>query len=207
MSTLHLSTIETETYEILKQIFQLGIFKNKFALAGGTSLALQIGHRHSIDLDIFTNEKLNIPELEAFFFKQKKLKVNTVGKNSFMLFTFINDVKCDFVEQPYPLINPFLKIDDVNYFSVEDIAAMKLHTICGRGKRKDFFDVYALLQKYSWQNLLDFFKLKYGDGQYYALYRSIQYFVDAEKDNKINGFAPYNVKWEQVKKFILKTCV
>ncbi len=207
MLTLHLSTIEPETYSILKQIFELELIHNNFALAGGTSLALQIGHRDSIDLDIFTNQKINIQEIETLFFKQKKMDVKLVGKNSIMLFAFINKIKCDFVEEPYPLINPFIPCEGINYYSVEDIAAMKLHTICGRGKRKDFFDVYVLLQKYSWQNLLQFFEQKYGASQFYALYRSIQYFVDAENDSLINGFPPYNVKWETVKKFILKTCV
>ena len=71
-----------------------------------------------------------------------------------MLFSFINNIKCDFVHEAAALIQPFLQYDDINYFSIPDIAAMKMHTICGRGKRKDFFDIYCLLQLYTWQEML-----------------------------------------------------
>lgn len=60
-----------------------------------------------------------------------------------MLFCYLNKVKCDFVHEPFPLINPFLEERGVKFYSLEDIAAMKMHTICGRGKKKDFFDIYA----------------------------------------------------------------
>jgi hypothetical protein len=61
-----------------------------------------------------------------------------VNSNQKMLFAFINKIKCDFVQEPAKLIRPFVEYDGVKYFSIEDIAAMNMHTICGRGKKKDF---------------------------------------------------------------------
>ena len=123
-----------------------------------------------------------------------------------MLFGFINQVKCDFVNEPAVLINPFLLLDDVAYFSIADIAAMKLHAICGRGKKKDFFDIYAMSQLYSWEKLLEWFTAKYGLSQMYYLQRSILYFEDAESDPDPMSFDPFTKSWKEIKGFIIDTC-
>jgi len=93
--------------------------------------------------------------------------------------------------------------DGINYFSIKDIAAMKLHTICGRGKKKDFFDVFALLQLYNREKLIEWFTQKYDPDQLIFLWRSIFYFDDAENDPDIEGFAPFNKNWEEIKKYLV----
>jgi predicted nucleotidyltransferase component of viral defense system len=123
-----------------------------------------------------------------------------------MLFCYINNIKCDFVNEPAALINPFFYYDKVLYFSVEDIAAMKMHTICGRGKKKDFFDIYALLELYSWDDLIALFKKKYSEDQLYFLWRSIIYFEDANDDPDIAGLPPFNKEWEEIKHIIISKC-
>ncbi len=123
-----------------------------------------------------------------------------------MLFTNIRKVKCDFIVEPAKVIRPFIYLRDVSLYSVEDICAMKMHTICGRGKKKDFFDIYALLQIYSWEKMLGWFEEKYGDTQFYYLWRSIKYFVDAEHDPDIIGFPPFHVSWENIKEEIRLKC-
>lgn len=104
------------------------------------------------------------------------------------------------------MINPFLNIDRIHYFSVEDIAAMKMHTICSRGKKKDFFDIYALLQLFTWKDLLNFFKKKYSEDQLYFLWRSIMYFEDADQDPGVRGLKPFDKNWEEIKAIILDKC-
>ena len=123
-----------------------------------------------------------------------------------MLFCYINNIKCEFVNEPATLINPFLNIDKVHYFSVKDIAAMKLHTICGRGKKKVFFDIYALLQLFTWKDLLNFFKKKYSEDQLYFLWRIIMYFEDADQDRDVRGLKPFDKNREEIKAIILDTC-
>lgn len=199
---LHLSTVDPAMYGLLQKIFNTEIVKDNFALAGGTSLALQIGHRKSIDLDIFSKHQFDVKELEIILSTNSNYTFNYSGNNSRMLFGNINGIKCDFVHEPASVLEPFLVDNGVNYFSIADIAAMKLHTICGRGKKKDFFDIYALLQLYSREKLIEWFTQKYNWDQLIFLWRSVLYFEDAENDPDIDGFAPFTKTWEEIKKNI-----
>ncbi|HEY8660075.1 MAG TPA: nucleotidyl transferase AbiEii/AbiGii toxin family protein [Hanamia sp.] len=187
---LHLTTIDTTTYSLVQKVFKTEIIKNNFALAGGTSLALQIGHRKSIDLDLFCPPPFNVKELEIILATTTNFSFEYTGSNSRMLFANINNIKCDFVQESATLLAPFVVADGVNYFSVKDIAAMKLHTICGRGKKKDFFDVYALLQLYSRETLIEWFTQKYDEKQLFFFWRSILYFEDAENDQISKAIQP-----------------
>ncbi len=203
---LHLTTVDNNTYQLLRKIFTIEIIRDNFALAGGTSLALQIGHRQSIDLDFFSTAIFDVKELEIILTGSEKFRFKYIGNNSRMLFGLINNIKCDFINEPATLIEPFLIRDGVSYFSIPDIAAMKLHTVCGRGKKKDFFDIYALLQEYSWRKLLEWFVEKYGETQLFFLQRSILYFEDAESDPDIKSYPPFSKSWEEIKKYITATC-
>jgi predicted nucleotidyltransferase component of viral defense system len=202
---LHLTTLDATTYKLLQEIFRTEIIKNKFALAGGTSLALQIGHRKSIDLDLFSIEPFDVKELEIVLATNQNFSFEYKGSNSRMLFSSINNIKCDFVQEPSSLLDPFIVEDEIKYFSVKDIAAMKFHTICGRGKKKDFFDVYALLQLSNKDTLLNWFSEKYDATQLYFFWRSILYFDDAENDPDINGIPPFKKNWQEIKEFITAT--
>lgn len=203
---LHLTTVDADTYNLLQALFAIDIIKENFALAGGTSLALQTGHRKSIDLDFFCPRQFDVKELEVILSSQNNFTFSYTGNNSRMLFAFINDIKCDFVHEPAELLLPFEMIDSIAYYTLRDIAAMKLHTICGRGKKKDFFDVYVLLKLFGWDTLIEWFVKKYGENQLLFLWRSIIYFVDAENDPDIEGLVPYNQSWKQIKEFIIATC-
>jgi predicted nucleotidyltransferase component of viral defense system len=203
---LHRITVNEETYLLLKKLFTIPILKSKFALAGGTSLSLQIGHRQSIDLDLFSTEAFSIKELEIVLNTTTDLESKFRGENSKMYFAEINDVKCDFIHEPARLIQPFLYLDDIPFFSVPDIAAMKLHTICGRGKKKDFYDLFCLLQLYKWDQLVSFFEQKYSSEELTFLWRSMLYFEDAESDPDIISFSPFQYSWSHVKHFILANC-
>lgn len=202
----HLSTVKEETYRLLQSLFLIEKINKQFALAGGTALALQLGHRHSIDLDIFSPHDFNTREIEITLSSVPEFDFKLVNANKQMLFAYINQIKCDFVHEPAKQIRPFIEQDGVKYFSIEDIAAMKMHTICGRGKKKDFFDVYVLIEKYGWQTMLKWFEEKYDSSQLYFLWRSITYFEDAEEDVDIEGYDPYTKDWQEIKTFIFKNC-
>lgn len=202
----HLFTVKEETYQLLQSIFSIEVINKQFALAGGTSLALQIGHRQSIDLDIFSYDSFDVREIEIALSSVPEFDFKLTNARKQMLFAYINQIKCDFIQEPAKLIKPFIEKDGVKYFSVEDIAAMKMHTICGRGKKKDFFDVYALIEKHGWQTMLKWFEEKYDSSQLYFLWRSITYFEDAEEDVDIEGYAPYTKDWQEIKTFIFKNC-
>ena len=202
----HFSTVDPETYALLQTVFKVPFVKNQFALAGGTALALQTGHRKSIDLDLFSDKPFIPLDVENLLAGNTGWNYQPIGRGERMLFCLINQIKCDFVNEPFPLIQPFLEHDGVKLYSLKDIAAMKMRTICGRGKKKDFFDLYTLLHLFGWKEMLKWFELKYGASQLFFLWKSITYFVDADEDIDIRGFAPYTASWEEVKASIIKEC-
>jgi len=202
----HPSIINEATYATLKKVFEVDDVKKHFALAGGTSLALQLKHRHSIDLDIFSTVPFDTYVFERVLTNESGFIFKRVNSNKNMLFAYINSIKCDFIYEPSKLLQPFLVKDTISYFSIADITAMKMHTICGRRKKKDFFDVYVLLENFGWEQMLQWFVNKYDKSQLYFLYRSIHYFEDANEDPDITGIAPYTKNWDEIKEFLHISC-
>jgi predicted nucleotidyltransferase component of viral defense system len=137
---LHLNTIDITVYNILTKLTSFD-YLSHFALAGGTSLALQIGHRKSIDIDLFAFEDSDFREISVFL--ENSFDNIIIRKTSpVFIFCHINSVKCDFVKHSnHKLIKPCFVQEGIRLFSVEDIVAMKLHAICGRGSKKDFYDI------------------------------------------------------------------
>ena len=194
---LHLSTVDTSTLELLKKLMRFDDFSG-LRLVGGTALALQLDHRKSIDLDLFGDinfEDIDIAKLFAGFDSVVTLK----RSRNINIFS-INDVKVDFVNYSYPWLQQHMLIDGIRLAVTEDIAAMKLAAITGRGSKKDFIDIFFLLQKYSLREMLDFYNKKYFDGSEYLVIKSLTYFDDAEKDNGLEMIV--NISWENVKKLI-----
>lgn len=195
---LQLSTIDATTLELLKKLMGLDDFAN-MRLVGGTALALQIGHRKSIDLDFFGDidfDNVNTAEIFADFNNTFALK----RSKNINIFS-IDDVKVDFVNYSYPWLQKPLLLDGIRLAGIEDVAAMKLAAITGRGSRKDFIDLYFLLQKYNLKEMLGFYKKKYFDGSEYLALKSLTYFADAENDMDVEMIK--DVPWVKVKKLIL----
>jgi len=171
---------------------------SQFNLAGGTSLALQIGHRESVDLDFFGSHQ--IPH-ENILNEIATIDEPTVFTNSrSILIVKMKDVKVDFVNYKYALLEPYIEVDGIRLVSMIDIGAMKLNAITGRGKQRDFYDLYFLLQRFDFQTLLDAFSKKYPDGSTWLVAKSITYFEDAEGDEMPEVF--HETPWEQVKQKI-----
>jgi Nucleotidyl transferase AbiEii toxin, Type IV TA system len=176
---LHTSTVYPATLGLLKQLMAMPEL-NGFNLAGGTSLSLQIGHRISVDLDFFGNcpfEAAEILDLVAICGQVEPLKIS---RN--ILILDINGVKVDVVNYRYPLLKPVINIDGIRLLSTADIGAMKLAAIAGRGRKRDFVDLYFILQEYTLTELIQFYNQKYTDGSEMMVARSLTYFGDAEDD-------------------------
>jgi len=170
-------------------------------LVGGTSLALQLGHRKSIDLDLCGEIIFEHIDRTKAFNKFEKVVILKKSKNINIL--SIDDVKIDFVNYSYPWLQKQLLIDEIRLAGIEDIAAMKLAAITGRGSRKDFIDIYFLLQKYNIREMLGFYREKYFDGSEYLVLKSLTYFDDAEEDLDVEMLK--DVPWATIKKYILNT--
>ena len=169
-------------------------------LVGGTALALQLGHRKSIDIDLFGS--LNFEELNPIVVFDKFMSVVSLKRSKNINILAIDGVKVDFVNYAYPWLQPIRSIDNIRLAAIEDIAAMKLAAIAGRGSKKDFIDIYFLLQAYTLEELLKFYSLKYSDGSTMLVLKSLTYFDDAEKDPEIEVFKNFN--WHDARHFIIK---
>ncbi len=195
---LHYQTIDTPTLELLKQLLSIDVFQ-QMRLAGGTSLALQYGHRKSIDIDLFG---ILPPDSIAINSALRSLgEVKNLQNHQNIKSYIINGIKVDIVNYPYPWIRPLIIEDDLRLASDKDIAAMKLAAITGRGSKKDFVDVYFLLKHYSFTELLNFYKEKYNDGSVFMVLKSLTYFDDAEEDAGPLQLIP--VTWDEIKKAIV----
>jgi len=198
---LQLQTVKPNTLELLRSLMQKE-YLNSFVLVGGTALALQMGNRESIDLDLFSTDDFSSNEILSSLLNDYQIIVNNQLTQT--LISTINQVKVDFIKFHYPFIRPFVIIENVRMASIEDIAAMKLDAITGRGSKKDFYDLFFLLQHYSIDELFSFYSEKYPHQTTFHLIRSLSYFEDAEIQPNPIVFDK-TITWEIVKQKIIST--
>lgn len=196
---LQTQTVTPKLVELLDKIMTSDVFSD-FVLVGGTSLALQIGHRNSIHLDFFGNVEIDEELFEKTISSFGKMIV--MKKSKSILITQINGVKTDFVKYRYPLIADVTTVNGVRLASKQDIAAMKLNAIAGRGSKKDFIDLYFLLQEFSLSEMLEFYLQKYHDGSRFMVVKSLTYFEDADGDEQPQMFKDFD--WQECKRYILE---
>lgn len=158
---LRTNTVETGTLDLIKKLMSDDKF-NAFNLVGGTALALKIGHRISVDIDLFSTYAFNASDLSdhlAVNYNAEDVKTLTNG-----VFCFVNNIKVDLIAHQYPLVEKPEFIEGVRIASLLDIGAMKLNAIFHSGKRlKDFVDMYSLLEKYTLNQMLDACQRKYSE--------------------------------------------
>ena len=196
---LSLRTIVPDTLELLKRLTQEPFLKD-CRLVGGTALALQYGHRSSIDLDFFGSFEVDGEEMFEILKHYGNVEKHKLSTN-IRIFD-INGIKVDIVNYSiYPWLEDSVEEDGLRLASPKDIAAMKINAIEGRGSKKDFIDIYFLLQHFSLEKILDFYAKKYPNFSIYRALMSLTYFVDAEKFEMPMMFVDFD--WEQCKSFIL----
>ena len=175
----------------------LEVFKD-MRLVGGTSLALHIGHRHSVDIDLFGKLEAEILEINEMLGKIGKL--NIIKKSQNINIYSIDNIKVDIVNYYYPWLEDKVETEGLKLAGLKDIAAMKLAAITGRGTKKDFIDLFFLLRKFSLNEIIGYYKLKYNDGSESIVLKSLSYFIDAEEDDEPIMFK--KISWEKVKEKI-----
>jgi len=176
-------------------------FLDDFYLAGGTCLALRIGHRRSVDFDFFTPHDFNTGSITdrlvqlGDYYRENEEK-NTINGS-------LNGVRISFFGYKYRIIDEFTEHNNIRLAGLKDIAAMKLEAIAGRGSKKDFVDMFFLLQKFSVKEIFEFHAQKYGMGlsNQYHHSKSLVYFADAEEEAMPVMIEP--LSWEEVKKSIV----
>lgn len=196
---LQQNAVYPNTFELLVQLMKLPALA-QFHLVGGTALALQLGHRISVDLDLFSQNAFDTHELLGVLNTLGKTQV--IGNSNSALNLFLNDVKIDIIHYPYPFIEPVFESQSIRFASLADIGAMKLWAIGNRSSKKDFFDLYELLHHFSLAQLFDFFRQKYPQIQVFHIVRSLTYFEDAE--NEPDLILLNTISWETVKQKMIQ---
>jgi hypothetical protein len=174
-----------------------------FYLAGGTALALHLGHRESVDFDFFRAESFDPTDLLQQLPAPPPVKVLQEARNT--LTVEFHGIKTSFFGYPPELIRPLdTSSMACRLASLPDIAAMKLAAVAGRGARKDFVDVYFICRDcFPLSEIFVYLQTKFAAQEYdlYHILRSLSYFEDAELEPPPKMLRPAN--WEQIKKFFL----
>ena len=198
---LYLQTILPNTLELLKRLSAQPEMQG-LRLVGGTSLALQYGHRQSIDLDFFGNLSASQDEMLSMIEKIGSFRLR--NRTSKILQVIIDNIMVDIVDySQYSWIDTPLNTDGLTLASPKDIAAMKINAIEGRGSRKDFIDIYLLLQHYTLDEILTFYSQKYPNHSIFRALLSLTYFDDTEAESMPKMLIP--TAWEEMKRHIIET--
>ncbi len=197
---LHTETVDSSTLELLIKVQQKDYLKG-FYLVGGTALALQMGHRKSVDIDLFSTEGFDagqmLENLSADFSFQLFFSANNTLKGS------IDQIQVDILAHRYPLIGQPIKLEKISMLSFEDIIAMKLNAISVSGQRvKDFIDIYYLLDHYSVEQMIGFYKKKYSQYNEVNVLKSLCWFEDVDLSDWPLLLITPNLRWGAVKKKI-----
>lgn len=179
--------------------------KRQFYLAGGTALALQLGHRTSVDLDFYTKKQFQSRQLGEII--QKHLpEVEILQSSSGTLQCKLQSTEFSFFFYEYPLIRKPITYEDMLLASIPDIAAMKAIALVQRGKRRDFIDAYFLLKTITVSQLLSFVSKKYPNYSDMLVLKAITFFDDADSEQEERGIKVLEEEfsWNKVKKEIFK---
>ena len=193
-------TISPQALELLIRLQQKEYLQG-FCLAGGTALALQIGHRTSLDIDLFSNFSFDtayiLENLSADFGFTLFFSATNTLKGS------INGVKVDILAHRYPYVSKPVILDNIIMLSTEDIIAMKLNAISISGQRvKDFIDIYYLLKSYSVFDMIRFYKKKYASFNEVNVLKSLVWFEDIDLSDWPVLLQNPKLKWSEIMKKI-----
>jgi len=195
---MYKEVINQKTERLLIDLIKSDIIKD-FYLAGGTALAFQFGHRKSIDLDWFNKNSFNTQELRKELSKIAKPIIKAEEKDTLDLVLF--DVKLTFLGYPYDLLFPLIDYQGVKLADYRDIACMKLDAVSSRGSKKDFIDLYFILQNISLEELFELFEKKYQKIEFNKMHilKSLNYFIDTDKEPM--PVMLKEIKWKDIKKY------
>jgi predicted nucleotidyltransferase component of viral defense system len=196
---LQICTIAPNTLELLKKLQSIPELADT-RLVGGTALAFHLGHRLSIDLDLFGNFD---PEIITETLRSETFDDFTVSVDGKTIKHYIiNQVKVDIVKYDrYQWLEDVIIDEQIRIAGLKDIAAMKIAAITNRGSKKDFIDVFFLLKTFSMKEIIEFYQMKYIDANVFSAILSLSYFDDAAKTDMPQMLIP--TSWEDVKQCII----
>jgi predicted nucleotidyltransferase component of viral defense system len=196
------SVLDRKRRGIIKRLHFLSVYG--FYLAGGTGLALQLGHRTSLDFNFYTQKQFDTHRMYREFEENfNKIEMTYIDEETLRM--KIDSVEVALFVYNYPLIRPVVSFEGIDIASLEDISAMKVVAISQRGLKRDFIDIYFLMQKFGLKRILEFAKEKYRSFNPYVAIQGLLYFDDAERDPPSDRYRMLRkVDWKEIKRFIIK---
>ena len=198
------TAVEPATLELLKSL-QGRDYLRGFNLVGGTALAFYIGHRKSVDIDLFSNFTFDASQLIEFIQQDYPLQLYNTASGTIK--GSIENVNVDIIAHRYPYLNEPSIIDGIRILSVPDLIAMKLNAISVSGQRvKDFVDIYFILEEnmFKISDMLKFYQLKYNQQGDMHILKSLIYFEDVDLSGWPVLLKKPLLKWADVKKKLEK---
>ena len=194
---LHYETVLGGTLDLLKELQIIPELANT-RLVGGTALALQLGHRISVDLDLFGHFDDRISFYNIIAAHGHSVDGDLEGAVQTLM---VDGVKVDIVNYPYPWISPAVEENGVRLAGMDDIIAMKLSAAANRGRKKDFVDIARLLNDFSLADMFSRYCKKFSVSEIGNALRGLTYFNEADNDPDPNMLIDF--KWSDAKKQIL----
>ena len=200
---LQTSTVASSTLELLKKL-QAEPLLSSVRLVGGTALSLQIGHRESEDLDLFSVEPLDDNLVQSMLIDKYGFVPSVIAQNT--LIGFLQGIKIDVIYHPFSWLDGSVEENGMRIASIADVAAMKMHAIINSGKRpKDFVDIAFLSMHYSYNEIKQLLLRRYPAYDPIMVDKAIIYFGDIDE-----GLIPsikmlgYQFDFERIKNRIVK---
>ncbi len=203
---MHFDILTTQQQKIFKQLSFTGNLD--LYLAVGTALALRLGHRTSVDFDFYTDKHFDKGKMIEIFQEHLHHKVGFKVLRDFdntFEIEFQTGLPLSCFHYNYPLLEKSADLYEVKIASLEDIAAMKLIAISQRGKRRDFVDMYYLIQKFGLNKILELTAKKYAHFDIYNGLRGLLYFTDADNDKDVLRIKVFDraISWPKIKKYLI----
>ena len=194
-------TVSKSTLELLKKLMNEPSL-NGFILVGGTALALQLGHRISIDIDLFSVSPFQSDILANDLRINHSFELDFIALNT--LKGEIQGIKVDCIAHQYPWLHKNTIIENIRMASISDIAAMKLNAIAGDGTRvKDFIDIAFLSSRMSLNQMLNSYAIKYNSNPIMPL-KAILYYNDLNFNEPVNMANSKRFIWKDIEKRLYK---
>ncbi len=198
------NTIDNNTFKLLQKLQEKEYLHN-FILVSGTALALQLGHRKSIDIDLFNQNDFNSNNLLELLEADFNFEMDSIENNT--IIGSIQGVKVDLMTHKYPFVSNPINIENIKLSSLNDIAAMKINAISNNGTRvKDFIDLYQLLQIFEFKDMIRFYETKYSYRNSFHAIKSIGYFDEVNLNDWPDMYNK-NIGWDIIKKRLNKECI
>lgn len=198
---LHKETVTDETFSLIVKIMSDKMFDN-FFLVGGTNLALNIGHRKSVDIDLFTTQDFDSTLLKTHLQNNYNLITDMEENNT--LKGYIDNIMIDCIAHKYPLVKPLVINEGIRMASTEDVAAMKLNAIVNNGTRlKDFIDIAELSKYISLNTMINAYEKKYNYENQMIIMKALSYYDDINMGEPIQ-YTKKQLQWNDIKKQLYK---